>query len=406
MNSLKQEYLLHRSCPLCAGDMPSLVTQYSDLQFYTDSGSESEKRVTVSTVQCRLCGCLYMDPAYSPAGFEVLFEEAGMSYGAAPGRDVEQVHWLHSRGLLARNFKVMDVGCYDGRFLRSIPFEVGRIGVDADRGALERAARLDPEGHYVNSFFEQLDSEDFGQLDLITLIHVIEHVIDPKAVLATLWKLCSSSTRLVLETPIIERAADFANDINGHFSVQHLTHFSRSSLERLIRDSRFEIIEWFDHPEYNGSRLVLSAKEGGKSSPNNKQHRGEFLRESIHLFRYLSSWHEATEQALAALHEGIDDAQNLVVWGAGMHTEILSYRAGAFWSGKGIRLVDGDPLKIGKSWRGILIEPQSIVSEIDWDSTKLIISSFASTESISAHAIRMGVPERQIVRLYTGISHY
>jgi len=63
-------------------------------------------------------------------------------------------------------------------------------------------------------------------------------------------------------------------------------------------------------------------------------------------------------------------------------------------------------LKIGKSWRGILIEPPSIVSEIDWDSTKLVISSFASTESISAHAIRMGVPERQIVRLYTGISHY
>lgn len=153
MDSLKQGYLLHCSCPLCAGDMPSLVTQYSDLQFYTDSGSESEKRVTVSTVQCRLCGCLYMNPADSPAGFEVLFEEAGMSYGAAPGRDVEQVHWMRSRGLLAQDFKVMDVGCYDGRFLRSIPFEVERIGVDAARGALERASSTDPNGQYVNSHY-------------------------------------------------------------------------------------------------------------------------------------------------------------------------------------------------------------------------------------------------------------
>jgi hypothetical protein len=106
------------------------------------------------------------------------------------------------------------------------------------------------------------------------------------------------------------------------------------------------------------------------------------------------------------LLEGIEESPNLLIWGAGMHTEILRYRAGNFCNFKGFRLVDGDPLKVGKSWRGTLIESQSIISEIDWDSTKLVISSFASTEIISAQAVALGVPESQIVKLYSGISHY
>lgn len=347
-----------------------------------------------------------MNPAYSPLGFEKLFEEAGMSYGAAPGRDIEQVDWMHSRGLMTQNSRVMDVGCYDGRFLRSIPFEVERIGIDADRLALDRASSLDPDGLYVCSFFEDLDSDAFGKLDLITLIHVIEHVVDPKAVLSSLRKLCSRSTRLVLETPVIERATDFANDINGHFSVQHLTHFSRSSLERLIQESRFEIGEWYDHPDYNGSRLVLVPADSAHVMPADSVRPDDLVMESIHLFKYLSSWNLATSRALAKLAEGINCAESIVIWGAGMHTELLFYRAGAFWNGRDVRLVDGDPLKVGKSWRGIQVESTSAILESNWETTKLVISSFASTEAVYSAAVEMGVPESRIVRLYSDISHY
>jgi hypothetical protein len=63
-------------------------------------------------------------------------------------------------------------------------------------------------------------------------------------------------------------------------------------------------------------------------------------------------------------------------------------------------VVDSDPLKQGKSWRGIPVGPSAWLRELDWRGTMLLVSSYGSQEAIVRDALALGVPADRIVRLY------
>ena len=69
-------------------------------------------------------------------------------------------------------------------------------------------------------------------------------------------------------------------------------------------------------------------------------------------------------------------------------------------------IVDSDPIKHGKTWRGIPIYDLSILKELDWSSTNLLISSYGGQESIAEAADSCNVPEKNIIRLYNTIRRY
>ena len=61
------------------------------------------------------------------------------------------------------------------------------------------------------------------------MFHVLEHLKNPLETLINILKSAHQTTYLLIEVPILENG--FTNDINGFFSAQHLTHFSRQSLK-------------------------------------------------------------------------------------------------------------------------------------------------------------------------------
>lgn len=63
-------------------------------------------------------------------------------------------------------------------------------------------------------------------------------------------------------------------------------------------------------------------------------------------------------------------------------------------------LVDSDPLKYGKSWRGVSILAPSILSNLDWKNCNLVISSYGSQNAIIEAAKGYGVPNERILGLY------
>ena len=65
-----------------------------------------------------------------------------------------------------------------------------------------------------------------------------------------------------------------------------------------------------------------------------------------------------------------------------------------------------DPMKHGKTWRGIPIYDSSLVNELDWSSTNLLISSYGGQEAIAEAADRFNVSEKNIIRLYNTIRRY
>lgn len=386
-------HLVERACPLCGHDDASPVLSLRDFQFFSDS-SIQKKRTSIQHVQCRRCLCLYMNPCYSDTGFGTFFDEAGMSYGASPSRYDEELVWLEKRGLLAPGTTLLDVGCHLGSFISKLPPTVNAVGVDIDDAAIAQAqARFaTPNRRFVAGRFDAFSYE--GTVDVITMFHVLEHLPNPLAVLRRLRALSHARTRLVVEVPVLEKAA--TNDINGFLTVFHLTHFSAHTIESCLCQAGWTVVER-SMQDYNGYRLLAAP---GETCPTcNVQ-----LDDLTLLHGYLSHWYDAlvaADQRLLCL-----DTPNCVLWGAGVHTELLYHFTNLFRRARNLLLVDLDPQKQGKTWRGVAIAHPDVLKDLAWQDTSLVISSYGHQEAIAEHARSLAVPGRRVLRLYDHIRRY
>ena len=396
-NSSSKATTEQRPCPVCGSRRARTVMQFDQFQFYSDS-AELPKRVDIREVQCLDCFALYLNPCYSEYGFRVLFAEAGCSYGSSVGHTRQQIDWLKSRGLLGSGRRLLDAGCYDGSFLAKLPEDLEKIGVDIDAPAIERGRRtLAEKGiEFIHGDFESFRCEK--SLDVITMFHVLEHLPRPVAVLRNLRSMSNPGTRLVVEIPVLENG--ISNDINGFFTVQHTTHFTRTSLENCLTAAGWRMLETHEHPEYNGFRVVASPDEAVR--PTKK----DFPATSL-LREYLAHWNLAVK-AVEEQVVGFKDAARCVIWGAGAHTEFLYQTTSLFHSrpDREYAIVDGDPIKKGKSWRGIEIHGPDAVRGVNWSEACLLVSSYSSQWEIAKAAVELGVPRERVVTLYKELRVY
>jgi hypothetical protein len=388
----------YRLCPVCGSMGYRVMLEFSDFQFFTDSIS-SPKRINIRQNQCLNCFTLYLNPCYTGYAYQVLFEEAGQSYVSdGSNRHQEQIEWLRDRKLLKGEVRAMDIGCYDGRFLAQMPGNISKIGVDIDRGAIDRGRQKFAEANieFICGDFESFQNSN--PPDIITMFHVLEHLPKPLSVLTNLRKTSKDSTKLIVEVPILENSD--TNDINGFFSVQHMTHFSRSSLKNCFSQAGWQILEMDEQPGYNGCRII--------ATPSSAKIETEVNAHDIFLsLQYLSTWYKGLIEVELKL-ETYNKINQFIIWGGGLHTEFL-YQTTSFFHMNPARqylIVDSDNMKQGKSWRGIYIMHPSVLSGLNWQGKKLIISSYGSQKGIENAAIKMGVPPECIVRLYDEVRVY
>ncbi|MEL7657387.1 MAG: class I SAM-dependent methyltransferase [Bacillota bacterium] len=387
----------YRECPVCGSLKSRGVWAIEDFQFFSDS-TIYPKRIDVKVHQCEKCFGLYMNPCFSSLGFQILFEEAACSYGSSPGRAKEQIDWLNDHGLLQAGLTILDIGCYEGDFLRQLPSTMNRVGIDIDSVAIERGKQKDSSKQVtlICSDFENVEIAD--RPDVIVMFHVLEHLPNPGRVLKKLKQISHGNTRLVIEVPIFEKAQ--TNDINGFFSVQHLTHFSKISLKNCLQRFGWEIVKEQMCEGYNGYRVLLKPTEENLVIEINKA-------DKLSLYEYLISWYKAVASAEDKILQ-IPDNQLCVICGGGLHTEFL-YQTTSLFREEHRRtylIVDGDPNKHGKSWRGIRIYSPEILKQINLQDTILVISSYGSQEAISDIALKYGCPQGQIYKLYDYLRVY
>lgn len=389
-NSTDSSLTAHRPCPVCGADQPQEFLRRSNFQFFTDSAKQP-KRTDLIEVQCGVCRAIYLDPAYTDIGFTVLFSEAGCSYGATEARPQEQIEWLTGHNLLSPGRSILDVGCYDGRFLAQMPDWVRRVGVDIDGPAIKRGREL------YNGIGLELIHSNFNQFslgsppDTICLFHVLEHLPEPVTTLAHLRSQASPNTHLVVEVPILELG--FTNDINSFFSAQHMTHFSRRSLVNTLARAGWVSHKELEQKEYNGYRLLCRPTSPALEARPNSEDDATLTQ----LLDHISITTEAVRMRVRLL----EPARQIIIWGGGMHTEFLYHLTNLFNDPtKRFIIVDQDPLKQGKSWRGISILPPDALAGVDWLDTWLAVSSYAGTPAIIAEAERRGIPHKRIIQLY------
>lgn len=134
---------------------------------------------------------------------------------------------------------LLEVGCGSGRLLaqmRELGWKV--TGVDPDPVAVERARALDLDVRQGTLEAQTLPSSSY---DLVALVHVIEHVHDPVALLEECRRVLRPGGRLVFLTPNI-RALGHRRFGPAWFALEpprHLHLFSPDSAERLAERAGF-----------------------------------------------------------------------------------------------------------------------------------------------------------------------
>ncbi len=393
------DYLQARACPVCgeAQRPPTPYLQLPDFQFFGDDEHRS-KRADLNQVQCRRCLALYMNPCYTPRGFAVLFADAGQSYGATELRPQEQAAWLHQQGLLGTEpATLLDVGCGAGRFLAALPDHVRGIGVDIDQASIDHARQVAgaPNRNFAVADFEQFTVTE--PVHVITMFHVLEHLPNPIRVLQSLRALALPATRLLLEVPILEKAK--TNDINGYLTPSHLTHFSRHSLRQVVIQAgwRLEHEEVMAH--YNGFRVIAAPDSAAPCAFDGTDDHGLLL-------DYLADHHGELQRLHHRLQQRLH-ANEIVIRGGGMHTEMLYQRTTLFHDPqRRFHIVDGDPRKQGQSWRGIPISAPAVLATLKWNKRQMIFSSYGHQPAMVEEARRLGIPDSATLELYDHIRRY
>ncbi|OJF68872.1 hypothetical protein BK026_08735 [Alteromonas sp. V450] len=208
-------------------------------------------------VQCAQCTHVWLNPRPSVATLNTIYPPHYYSY------DFEtKVHpiALKAKAILDKlKFKSFfkhlkqtpktyaDVGCGSGRFLK-LMHHMGLkkqdiYGLELTQSVVDELNNLGFNG--INSRVEEVKEIEPESLDLVTMFHVIEHVEDPRAVVAKINQWLSKDGCLVLETPNFDSvdAKLFKNQFWGGYHIPRHWHvFSVDTLVKLLEDNGFDIV--------------------------------------------------------------------------------------------------------------------------------------------------------------------
>ena len=140
---------------------------------------------------------------------------------------------------------VLDVGAGWGTLLKSFALQgYQTTGIEISEMACEFAQKklkLD----VFNLPIEKLNELPNAEYDLVTMRHVMEHFYDPKSVLQELHRRVSENGKIIITVPdygSYDRKR-YGKDWPA-FGPYHLWYFTQPSLQRLLSDCGFDVIEF------------------------------------------------------------------------------------------------------------------------------------------------------------------
>lgn len=254
--------------------------------------------------------------------------------------------WLASHGLLRSAGEVLDVGCGRGAFLAEFVERFpqwGLSGTEFDERNLPALRRLPRFKDLQTARFENLT----GEYDLVSMIHVLEHIEDPVACLAALRHRASIDALLLVQVP------DWSENPFALAISDHATHFTPAVLARVAQRAGWEPV--FAPSHVVPKELTLLARASGAVNAA-----GGIADEGVE--RRLQgrlSWLRGVEHHARELRQ---TAASFGIFG----TAVAGTWLAAACDGKVDFFVDEDPSRIGSKHLGIpIISPADVPAHSD-----------------------------------------
>jgi SAM-dependent methyltransferase len=156
--------------------------------------------------------------------------------GLSVSRSAQLIETFRRHMPLAARGRLLDMGCGNGSMLRAFgqlyPGWI-KVGTEFDERHGDAVAAIPNTEPLYTGPLEDLPSP----FDVITMIHVLEHMPDPVACLRTLRKAFSDDGLLLIEVPHhTENPFDL-------LIADHRTHFTAASLRYCLLRAGYEVIE-------------------------------------------------------------------------------------------------------------------------------------------------------------------
>ena len=231
-------------CRACSGELfeqplLTLDNMPASAQDIPDAdGIKSDRGMTLSLCQCSRCGLVQFD-CEPVSYYREVIRAGGFSTTMTELRRRQYSHLIETYGLAGRRF--LEVGCGRGEFLSVLTeFPVQACGIEYkdDLVKLAKEAGLEVWKDFAGSPGQRISG---GPYDVFLSFNFLEHQPDPSGMLGVIYDNLSEEGLGLITVPSFE----YILEHNGYYELirDHLAYYTFDSLEQLLNQNGFEVLE-------------------------------------------------------------------------------------------------------------------------------------------------------------------
>ena len=154
--------------------------------------------------------------------------------------------------LLKPGVRILDIGCWDGRFLEKIrqaDLFSELYGIDLPPEAVEKVCSLGFDAQVIDLNSESIPFPD-DYFDAISLLAVLEHIFDPYMVIREIYRILRPGGILIIDVPNVGSFTNRCRILLGRLPVTsqdpgwdggHLHYFTKYALDQFLVSEGFQI---------------------------------------------------------------------------------------------------------------------------------------------------------------------
>jgi SAM-dependent methyltransferase len=387
-----------RPCPVCGSLRQDVLYQQRFEEFAAGSLTDA-----YAVVACRECGMCFASGLPDTTRFAEYYamsskyDLSGVGAFVSPfdmKRFRDEAMFI-SEHVDDRSARILDIGTATGELLvalRGLGF-TDLHGVDPSPEAARRAR----DDHHLDvlpgdAAAAKLWGRTFG---LVTLVAVLEHLVDPVATLRNTAELLDANGTIYLLVPDALHFADHVDAPFQEFSVEHINYFTAASLRNLVASAGLEVFaeraSILKGEDTDGPVLEVLCRR------LSTRWELQIDSEGVAAVRRYINGSAAKEAGVVATIDALAEAQSpLYVWGTG--TNALHLLACSNLGACNIvAFLDSNPHYHGKELAG---RPVRDPREIDLVEAPILIASAVSQTAIATTARQLFGPAVALIMLY------
>ncbi|MCD6060392.1 MAG: methyltransferase protein [Moraxellaceae bacterium] len=305
------------SCNVCSAPLGELLYESAPERSLTSLGRIYEG--TTRVYSCTSCAHLQSTEMHAVDEFydldyDILVdsEEEDQIYEVRAGKPVyrteHQVAVLLQKLDLPSGAKLLDYGCAKSSTVRMLlqqrPDLVPHLFDVSERYIPFWERFVQPE----NWATYEPRSEWEGRFDVVTSFFSLEHIVQPVEAMVRVARFLRPGGRFYCIVPnVFTNTADF-------IVADHVNHFTRPSLERLIADAGLRVVE-IDDAAHRGAWVIVAEHSGMEAVPTPEGALAPVLAELARIGRF---WDEAGKR-VAAFEAQLAPDTPVAIYGAGFY---------------------------------------------------------------------------------------